>query len=545
MMARIKLASPVAVFVSLFALAALLIAPLAASAAPTPSSGPIEGGTNVTINGIHFVQITAADSHSMGLTSEGTVFTWGSNTFGQLGDGSSTSSSVPVQVLAGEQGSGYLSKVTSIDASQNFSLASTSDGQVYSWGENGLGQLGNGTTTLSRVPVRVLAGEQGAGFLSDIASVAVGFRHSIALTTTGSVFTWGGNGSGGLGNGTTIGSTTPVQVHAVAPGSGSLSGIKAIAGAGFYTLAITAADGVVGWGDNLNGQLGNDTTAVQSLPVQVVSGAQGGGTYLAHVTSIAGGYNHTVASTSDGSVYAWGYATEGELGNNSTVTSKVPVRVLGGAQGGTYLSGIASVSAGIYHSIAVSASGSVFTWGYNGSGQLGNTTAGSVSLAPIQVMGGAQGGTYLSGVAAVSGDQYLQSYALLSSGDIYSWGNNANGVLGDGSTVLRTTPVLGPNFRAVSVNFGQLPGTVLGASGSLWNVTSPAQAVGPVTLTATANVFGGGTPGVPATTSWSAGIFNYEAPPELASTGSSSTGLLALAGLLALMAGLAIRRILA
>ena len=290
-----------------------------------------------------------------------------------------------------------------IAAGQGQSIALKSDGSVWAWGDNSAGQLGNGTTTSSQTPVQV----------SDIGSataVAAGDDHSVALESDGSVWAWGDNAAGQLGNGTTTSSSTPVQVN-------GLQSVSAIAAGGNHTVAVKSDGTVWAWGGNSDGQLGDGTTINSSSPVQV--------TGLTGVTAVAAGADDTIALKSDGTVWAWGDNSDGQLGDGTTTNSSSPVQVTG-------LSGITAVASGAYHTLAVKSDGTVWTWGDNSDGQLGDGTTTNSSI-PVQVTG-------LTGVTRIAaGNDH--TVAAESNGTAWAWGDNSVGQLGNGSTTNATTPV--------------------------------------------------------------------------------------------------------
>ena len=347
----------------------------------------------------------------------------------------------------------YLKTIRMISSGYDHTIALTQDGDVFSWGNNELGQLGDGTLINRSMPVQVL-GEGGVGYLSGIASIAAGGYHSVALASDGSVvYTWGYNNSGQLGNNTTTDSLTPVKVHGVG-NFGDLSNIASIAAGGWNTAAVSTTGFVYTWGYNADGELGNDSTVNSLVPVQVLSGEQGNdnGIYLHSISSVAVGGSHMLALGLDGSVYAWGFNGDGELGNTIDPAplndSHVPVKVLAGEQlgGDTYLHNITQISAGEFHSVALSSSGFVYCWGYNNYGQLGNNTTNDAHV-PVRVLSGAQGGgVYLQNVTSISaGDAH--TLAIADGGYVYSWGQNRGpedqpwGQLGDGTTIHRSSPV--------------------------------------------------------------------------------------------------------
>jgi alpha-tubulin suppressor-like RCC1 family protein len=302
----------------------------------------------------------AATLHTVYLKNDGTVWTWGSNSNGQLGNNSTTDSHIPVQV-------GVLSGMTVIAAGNNFTVAVKNDGTVWAWGSNSNGQLGNGTNgpgTDSNIPVQV----SGTSGLSGVVGVAAGSNHTVALTSSGAVWAWGGNGNGQLGNGTTTDSNIPLGV-------GGLASIMAIAAGNNFTVAlknVTLDSSVLAWGSNNNGQLGNGTTTDVYVPVQV-SGMVGTG-----AIGIAAGFDHAVAMKTDGTVWTWGGNSNGQLGNGTTTGSVTPVQVSG-------MSGVAAVAAGEKDTVTFKIDSTVWAWGYNFYGQLGNNSTTDSSI-PVQAL---------------------------------------------------------------------------------------------------------------------------------------------------------------
>jgi len=298
-------------------------------------------------------------------------------------------------------------KATAIAAGGGYSCALTTAGGVKCWGNNSHGQLGNGATTNRLVPVAV------SGLASGVTAIAVG-DHSYALTTAGAVKCWGANNHGQLGDGTTTESHTPVDV------SGLAGGVTAIAAGGAHTCALMSTGAVKCWGRNGNGELGDGSTTDRNTPVAATGLASG-------VTAISVGDLHTCALMSTGGVKCWGRNNFGQLGNGSTIDSAVPVDVSGLA------GAVAAVAARGLHTCALTSAGGVKCWGANHAGQLGDGTT-TESHTPVDVSGLAGGVTAIAG-----GGSY--TCATTSAAAAKCWGDNGFGVLGDGTTTERHTPV--------------------------------------------------------------------------------------------------------
>jgi len=392
---------------------------------------------------------------AVGSQAQGRIWDWGANTAGQLGNGTTTSANVPGLVV-NTNGIGALGRIlTAATGDLNYTLALRNDGTVFAWGDNTYGQLGTGTTTASLFPVSVV-GPGGVGFLTGITQLAETRGSSIALRSDGTVWAWGNNYYGQVGNGTTTTNapyavTTPTQVS-------GLTGITKIATfpEAYYILALGSNGTVWAWGDNTWGQLGDGTTTARSAPVQV-SGLSG-------ITQILAGSNTTGASSyalkSDGTVWAWGDNNYGQLGNGTTTNSHTPTQVSG-------LTSITALSAsGNGFALALRNDGTVWAWGYNANGQLGNNTT-TNSLTPTQVKG--SGGTgYLIGITAIQAGVGF-SLALTSSGTVWAWGDNTYGELGNSTTNNSYTPVLVSGLTG-TLQIGVLSGSgqALRNDGTVW-----------------------------------------------------------------------------
>jgi alpha-tubulin suppressor-like RCC1 family protein len=302
----------------------------------TSRSSPVQ----VTALGNNVVALVAGLGHSLALKGDGTVWAWGANIHGQLGLGDYTSHSSPVQVTA------LGSNVTALAAGEWHTLARKGDGSVWAWGANDNGQLGLGDYTSRSSPVQVTA------LGSNVASLAASGYHTLALKGDGTVWAWGNNWAGQLGLGDTTDRSSPVQVTALG------SNVVALVAGWNHTLALKGDGTVWAWGYNYYGQLGLGDAASHSSPVQVTA-------LGSNVTTLAAGGQHTLALKGDGTVWAWGFNTSGQLGLGDTTHRSSPVQVT--ALG----SNVTALAAGANHTLALKGDGTVWAWGYNYDGELG------------------------------------------------------------------------------------------------------------------------------------------------------------------------------
>lgn len=376
----------------------------APGAAPPPGGAVVAPAPAAITPAPTITAITAGDFHTCALTAAGGVVCWGGNYSGELGNGSTGFSPVPVPVT------GLSAGVEAIVAGPNHTCALLRGGGVSCWGQNGYGQLGNGTRTGSSVPVSV------QGLPTGVTAIAASGWHTCARTGDGSVLCWGSNFVGQTGNGVEWSSLVPVDVK------GRTGGFTAVK-RGNHSCALTSAGGATCWGYNNLGQLGNGVTntshSTSFVPVDVVGLSR-------DVSAISVGGSHACALT-QGRVVCWGYNLHGELGNRTRVNSNVPVDVSGLA------TRVTTVVAGGGHTCALTGSAGVRCWGANYSGQLGNGGRANVPAA-VAVAGLA------SGIAAIAAG-HSHTCALTSRGQVRCWGGNSSGQLGDGTTVGRRVPV--------------------------------------------------------------------------------------------------------
>jgi alpha-tubulin suppressor-like RCC1 family protein len=345
------------------------------------------------------VAITAGNGTSCAVLSNRTAQCWGDNSFGEIGNGTTSQflyalgPDTPVLVSG-------IDNVVAIGAGESHTCALLSDNTVRCWGYNGNGQLGNGTVSNASTPVPVSG-------LNTATAISVGSNHTCARLADGTAQCWG-DGSGASLN---LIATSPVPVA-------GLNTVTAVSAGGNHSCALLSDTTVQCWGSNLYGQLGNGTTVSSSAPV-AVSGLTG-------VAAISARVSHTCALLLDGTVECWGYNNDGELGNATTGGSTTPVAVSG-------LSGVAAISDGAgdagggSHTCALLLDGTVQCWGFAIAGTNTNSSV------PVVVSG-------LSGVVAVSAGE-AHTCALLSDTSMRCWGSNAAGQLGNRTRTDSSVPV--------------------------------------------------------------------------------------------------------
>jgi trimeric autotransporter adhesin len=344
--------------------------------------------SSTTVTPLEFVKIAGGSLHSLGIKSDGTLWAWGNNSDGQLGGGyTNVNWETPVQV-------GTANNWTEVACGELHCLALKSDGSLWAWGSNYYGQVGNGSTN-SYIPIPV----QVSGLTSGVTAISAGTSHSLAIVN-GAVKSWGLNTRGQLGDGTIIQRNSPVQV------SGLTSGVTVIDAGGYHSLAIVNGS-VKSWGYNINGQLGDGTTTQRKTPVQVVGLTSG-------ITAIAAGGSHSLAII-NGSAKSWGYNNYGQLGDSTTTQRTAPVQVT------NLTTGVTAIDAGLSHSLTI-VNGSAKSWGNNNYGQLGNNSH-PFATSQTQISGLT---TSVTAIAAGGG----HSLAIVN-GTAKSWGRGGLGQLGE------------------------------------------------------------------------------------------------------------------
>jgi alpha-tubulin suppressor-like RCC1 family protein/predicted peptidase len=337
-------------------------------------SGPFsDQKTPVRVEGLKdIVQVAAGNNFSLALAADGRVYGWGGNNCGQLGDSDTTRRQTgPIRIEG-------ISDVREIDAEDSYAVALKQDGTVWAWGANINGQLGNGTFARSHVPVQVLDPDDASGFLSDIVHLEAGARTVVALKTDGTIRCWGDGEYGQLGKGFAKhgpGTTLPFKSLDKSDPTGYLTNVRSVAEGRCFT-AVLKNDGTVhSWGLNRHGELGlgdyepeidpSDPHMTADFFTTVVHPRMVDG--LDGVVKIAAGMNHTVILKEDGSVWSWGYnklMSSGVLGAGNLDGSKSPVRALG-------LTDIREIYAGMNHNFAIGRDGTIWTWGNSRNARLG------------------------------------------------------------------------------------------------------------------------------------------------------------------------------
>ena len=354
--------------------------------------------------------VSAGTFHTCALTVTGGVKCWGSNSNGQLGDGTPIGQrTTPADVV------GLTSGVTAVSTGELHTCALTATGGVKCWGANTNGQLGDGTRMDRGTPVDV------TGLTSGVAAMSAGTFHTCALTTAGGLKCWGRRLEGGLleepapGDRMTTERTTPVDVV------GLTTGVVAVSAGTLHTCALTATGGLKCWGYNREGQLGDGTTTDRGIPVDVTGLTSG-------VAAVSAGWKHTCAVTTAGGLKCWGWNRGGQIGDETTTDRTTPVDVT------DLTGGVAAVSAGRSHTCALTTAGGVKCWGLNDGGQLGNRAI-TRRNTPVDVA------SLTSGVAAISAG-LLHTCALTVAGGLKCWGFDGSGQLGNGApTQHRIAPV--------------------------------------------------------------------------------------------------------
>lgn len=353
--------------------------------------------------------VSAGGSHTLGIRTGGTLWAWGRNNSGQLGTAGvpSTYSNIPIQV-------GTSSNWQTISAGNAHNVAIKTDGTLWTWGRNQASQLGDGSTTNSNIPIQI-------GIATDWQFISAGDEYVLGIKADGTLWAWGDNTYGQLGDNTTINKTTPTQIGT------DTSWLLVSAGTN-HTLA-TKVDGTLwAWGRNNTGQLGDNTTINKITPTQIGLGT--------NWQNVMASILHSVATKSDGSLWTWGDNTNGQLGDGTVVGKIIPVNI-------ATVVNCNWIAKGHQHTLAKKSDGTLWSWGGNASGQLGDATN-TQKNSPVGVSG-------LATDWLIVNSKLTHTVALKTDGNLYTWGTNLYGQLGDGSTSAKNVPTI-ITCPALSIN---------------------------------------------------------------------------------------------
>ncbi len=342
-------------------------------------------------------KISAGYAHTLAIRTDGTLWAWGLNNSGQLGNGTNDPVSyIPVQV-------GTATNWASVSAGSEHSMAIKTNGTLWAWGRNAESELGNGTNTDSNVPIQV-------GTDNDWVAVSAGTEHTLAKKANGTLWSWGGNSVGQCGNGTPPNSVgTPLQI-------GTDADWESFSTTMYHSMATKSNGTLWVWGRNNSGELGDGTNTDRYTPVQIGSGT--------NWQTVAAGWSHSLAIKTDGTLWSWGNNNFGALGDGTNDPQNTPIQ----AGAGTNWQ---SISAGEDYSVAIRTDGSLWAWGNNFLGQLGISTNTSVSV-PTQC------GTATNWSVADAGSYFTVS--TRADNTAWSWGGNSDGQLGDGTINNQNSP---------------------------------------------------------------------------------------------------------
>lgn len=368
-------------------------------------------------------RLAGGKGHSLALKSDGTIWAWGLNDVGQFGDSTQASSSFPIdtnQVETNQTG------FVDIDSENYHAVGIRFDGTVWTWGDNDCGQLGNGSegdcdsgtasVDFENSSVRVFNDYSGNRF-ENVTAVSAGGKHVAALKNDGTIWTWGYNFLGQLGDGTKLDKSVPVQVR---DQFGNITAVTAISAGAAHTLALKSDATVWAWGHNEYGQIGDNTLFDKDVATQVVGN---GFPNLTGIMDVSAGAFHSVALANNSTVWAWGDNSGGQAGlgfaNITPITS--PVHVQNAGDTGD-LTGIKSIVAGDFFTLALANDGTLYAWGKNDLGQLGNnsTTDSSLPFAVTGIAGSIE--------AIFAGDEH--ALVMTTDGTVWAWGRNSDSQLG-------------------------------------------------------------------------------------------------------------------
>jgi alpha-tubulin suppressor-like RCC1 family protein len=372
-------------------------------------------------------KIAAGMFHTVAIRNDGTLWTWGDNTYGELGIGSTTVQYAPVQV-------GTDADWQEISAGSGFTVAIKQNGSLWAWGRNDYGELGNGSNSTQNVSIPMQIGG-----IAQWKTVETGMYAVMAIRNDGTLWAWGKNTASQLGIGNNVNQNLPKQV-------GTDNHWQKISAGYRHTLGIKSDGTLWGWGNNVYGQLGvGMNIPTYNTPVQIGTAN--------NWQSVSAGHDHTLAIKNDGTLWAWGSNETGQLGNGTYTSENSPIQI-----GSNYSWKFAAT--GAYHSAAISYTGFLWTWGYNTYGQLGNGTN-SIQNIPVIIS------TFTDWVQVTAG--YDHTAGIRSNGAILIWGGDYVGQTGNGANTSYFTPSrVGTDNNWQAIEAGSEFSTAIKNDGKLW-----------------------------------------------------------------------------
>ncbi|PZQ49100.1 MAG: hypothetical protein DI551_00155 [Micavibrio aeruginosavorus] len=378
---------------------------------------------------------------SCAVMSDGYAKCWGRAADGELGNGTTTPDATKAVTVHTSTGTPGWSDWKQVGSGGNHACGLRADGTTWCWGLGTNSQLGNNGSASSSRPVRVQNSDgSGAGYWSDWKQLSIARYYSCGLRSNGTLWCWGTDTNGSMGNGTTSSvNARPVQVKN-SSGAGTWSDWTSVYGYYQQTCGIRTDGSAWCWGNGSNGQLGNGTTATTNNPLPIQVKNSGGGGNWTDWRMITAGAGMSCGIRADGTAWCWGGINNwGSRGDGLTTNNvSLPVQVKDSGGGSAYSDWL-SLSAGGGQVCGIRANGSAYCWGLNANGQVGDSTSGTNRSLPVQVYDSAGTGYWYDWVQVIAGNSH--TCGIRSSGTTWCWGNNSNGRLGNNSTSQSTIPV--------------------------------------------------------------------------------------------------------
>jgi len=338
-----------------------------------------------------YSKISTKGFHNIAVRSDGSIWCWGNNEYNQIGNNIANNLS-PIQI-------GSSSDFSLVSAGTYNSTAIKNDGTFWYWGRNYYGSAGLPSTP----------SPQQINSLNNCSTLATGLNNNAVIKSDGTLWVWGWNEYGTNGDGTNTSSSTPIQV-------GTETNWKSVSIGAQHITAIKTDGSLWAWGSSSNGSIGNNVFSERTTPLRIGNANNWEKTYS--------GYSSNLAIKSDGSLWAWGWNAYGQLGDGTMVNKITPIQI-----GNDYDWVDISITT---HSLAIKSNGTLWAWGFNNYGKLGLGNSASAILIPTQV------GTENNWIKAIAGFEH--TIALKDDGTLWAWGRNNFGQLGDGTTVDKAIP---------------------------------------------------------------------------------------------------------